>query len=136
MATVGRWVSQHVGTGRPRRGKGTLDEIAAHLAAARHAVVIEGHTDGKGTDSYNQTLSERRANSVRASLASRRPAMTLQWIAKLGLASPKPVMQTVVYDECCDVREGNREESPYSIIDSQPFPEAIKRAVLCRDKAR
>jgi outer membrane protein OmpA-like peptidoglycan-associated protein len=55
---------------RPEAGP-TLDEIAAHLAAASHAVMIEGHTDGKGTDSYNQTLSERRANSVRASLASR-----------------------------------------------------------------
>jgi outer membrane protein OmpA-like peptidoglycan-associated protein len=33
--------------------------------------MIEGHTDAKGTDSYNQTLSERRAISVRASLSSR-----------------------------------------------------------------
>jgi outer membrane protein OmpA-like peptidoglycan-associated protein len=26
---------------------------------------IEGHTDSKGSDAYNQKLSERRANSVR-----------------------------------------------------------------------
>ncbi len=30
-----------------------------------HPVVIEGHTDSKGTDDYNQQLSERRAERVR-----------------------------------------------------------------------
>ncbi len=33
------------------------------------AVLIEGHTDGKGNDRYNQALSERRAESVRRWLA-------------------------------------------------------------------
>jgi len=37
----------------------------------RSPVVIEGHTDGKGTDQYNQTLSERRADSVKKWLAER-----------------------------------------------------------------
>ena len=31
---------------------------------------LEGHTDGKGSDSYNQSLSERRAESVRRELIS------------------------------------------------------------------
>ena len=31
---------------------------------------LEGHTDGKGSDSYNQSLSERRAESVRKELIS------------------------------------------------------------------
>lgn len=31
----------------------------------RSKVLIEGHTDGKGSDEYNQKLSERRANSVK-----------------------------------------------------------------------
>ena len=35
-----------------------------------NAVVIEGHTDNKGTDSYNQTLSENRAESVKDWLVS------------------------------------------------------------------
>jgi outer membrane protein OmpA-like peptidoglycan-associated protein len=32
---------------------------------------IEGHTDNVGKDDYNQTLSEQRANSVRAYLLSK-----------------------------------------------------------------
>ena len=32
-------------------------------------VLVEGHTDGKGTDQYNQKLSEQRADSVRRWLA-------------------------------------------------------------------
>jgi len=33
--------------------------------AGRHPVSIEGHTDGKGTDDYNKTLSEKRALTVK-----------------------------------------------------------------------
>lgn len=32
----------------------------------KHPVTVEGHTDGKGTDAYNQPLSERRAQAVEA----------------------------------------------------------------------
>jgi outer membrane protein OmpA-like peptidoglycan-associated protein len=45
-------------------------EIARHVAAANKAVMIEGHTDGKGSDGYNQGLSERRAAAVRNALVS------------------------------------------------------------------
>ena len=31
-------------------------------------LTIEGHTDSKGTDEYNMTLSQKRANAVRAYL--------------------------------------------------------------------
>jgi outer membrane protein OmpA-like peptidoglycan-associated protein len=55
---------------RPEAGP-TLDEIATRLASRDNAVMIEGHTDGKGTESYNQGLSERRAISVRGSLTAR-----------------------------------------------------------------
>ena len=75
---------------RPEAGP-TLDEIAAHLAAARYAVMIEGHTDGKGTDSYNQTLSERRAISVRASLASR--GLPVDQFVIRGFGKTHPVAQ-------------------------------------------
>ena len=32
--------------------------------------VVEGHTDARGTDAYNQKLSERRANAVREVLVN------------------------------------------------------------------
>ncbi len=44
---------------------------------AAGAALIEGHTDAKGDDAYNQKLSERRAESVR------------QWFARNGLAELK-----------------------------------------------
>ena len=45
----------------------TLEKVAAVLAEYPDApVLIEGHTDSKGKEKYNQNLSERRANSVRA----------------------------------------------------------------------
>jgi outer membrane protein OmpA-like peptidoglycan-associated protein len=45
-----------------------LRELANRSDLARRRIIIEGHTDGKGTDSYNQRLSERRADAVRAAL--------------------------------------------------------------------
>jgi len=44
----------------------TLKQAATLIKEkAKGTVRIEGHTDGKGSDSYNQNLSQRRANSVR-----------------------------------------------------------------------
>lgn len=48
-----------------------LAELARRVAQANKMVMIEGHTDAKGTDSYNQTLSERRATAVRLALVGR-----------------------------------------------------------------
>lgn len=44
----------------------TLEALVPLLAkAGKHPVTVEGHTDAKGSDSYNQTLSEKRARSVK-----------------------------------------------------------------------
>jgi outer membrane protein OmpA-like peptidoglycan-associated protein len=49
----------------------TLKVLAPLLAkAGRHPATVEGHTDAKGSDSYNQTLSENRAKAVRDWLAA------------------------------------------------------------------
>jgi outer membrane protein OmpA-like peptidoglycan-associated protein len=48
-----------------------LAELAQRVVQANKTVMIEGHTDGKGTDTYNQGLSERRAAAVRIALAGR-----------------------------------------------------------------
>jgi len=41
------------------------------LKAGPHPATVEGHTDAKGSDAYNQTLSEKRARTVRDWLAAR-----------------------------------------------------------------
>jgi len=48
-----------------------LAELARRIELARGAVMIEGHTDAIGTETYNQALSERRALAVRGALADR-----------------------------------------------------------------
>jgi len=39
--------------------------------AGKHPVSIEGHTDAKGSDDYNRTLSEKRASTVKQWLVAR-----------------------------------------------------------------
>lgn len=57
------------------KAEDTLKKAAQFIRQRAAGVVrIEGHTDAKGNDAYNQRLSERRAASVR------------QWFAKNGLA--------------------------------------------------
>jgi outer membrane protein OmpA-like peptidoglycan-associated protein len=52
--------------------KTILDQVASALAARPDIKVeIDGHTDGKGSVSYNQKLSERRAASVKAYLVGK-----------------------------------------------------------------
>src|SRR5580765_10732 len=54
---------------RPEAGP-SLERVLAVLKSYPKAqVLIDGHTDGKGNDQYNQKLSERRADSVRRWLA-------------------------------------------------------------------
>lgn len=49
-----------------------LNDVAQVLVDAPHMRVrVEGHTDNQGSDSFNQTLSEKRAASVRDYLVSR-----------------------------------------------------------------
>ena len=44
----------------------TLTALVPLLAkAGKHPVSVEGHTDAKGSDAYNQTLSEKRAGAVK-----------------------------------------------------------------------
>jgi OOP family OmpA-OmpF porin len=46
-------------------GKATLDEMAGNLARLKFiSGTVTGHTDSTGTDAYNQSLSERRAQTV------------------------------------------------------------------------
>ena len=52
-------------------GKKNLDDLISKIKASNYEVVIAvGHTDGKGSEAYNQKLSERRAESVKAYLVN------------------------------------------------------------------
>jgi outer membrane protein OmpA-like peptidoglycan-associated protein len=50
---------------------------------------IEGHTDGIGTDEYNQVLSEKRADAVRGYLIS--SGVTPDHVSAVGLGKANPV---------------------------------------------
>lgn len=50
----------------------TLTALVPLLAqAGKRPAMVEGHTDAKGSDAYNQTLSEKRAQAVKDWLAAR-----------------------------------------------------------------
>ena len=57
---------------------------------AKGTVRVEGHTDSKGTPGYNQTLSERRADSVRRWLVEREGLTGLKFTIQ-GFAATRPV---------------------------------------------
>jgi OOP family OmpA-OmpF porin len=71
--------------------KARLDrDVVARLATCSRidAVVIEGHTDRMGSQQYNQKLSERRAESVKAYLATK--GVERDKIETLGMGKTVP----------------------------------------------
>ena len=86
----------------------TLDEIAARLGAVKYAAMIEGHTDGKGSDAYNQTLSERRAIAIRATLVAR--GLSTDRLNIRGYGKTRPVADNEMPDgsDNPDGRQKNR----------------------------
>lgn len=65
---------------RPEAGP-ALQKVAAVVKSyPKASVLIEGHTDAKGGDEYNQRLSERRAGSVR------------QWLTANGVAAQMTIL--------------------------------------------
>jgi outer membrane protein OmpA-like peptidoglycan-associated protein len=72
--------------------KRNLDEFAKALKDPRlssAAFVVEGHTDGKGGDAYNLTLSERRAQAVVRYLNEKGVATAKLAARGYGKAKPK-----------------------------------------------
>ena len=69
--------------------KPSLDKVVEVLKSYPKASArIEGHTDGKGDAAYNQKLSERRAESVRAWLAGNGASLNM---STRGWGKTKPV---------------------------------------------
>jgi outer membrane protein OmpA-like peptidoglycan-associated protein len=66
-----------------------LDDVANVLSTYDQSVVdVIGHADARGTDEYNQGLSERRASSVAGYLLNRGVIRERLYVAGLGERSP------------------------------------------------
>ena len=72
-------------------------------------VLIEGHTDGKGSDAYNQPLSEQRATSMRDWLLAKEGLKGVKFATK-GFGSKQPVAPNAKPDgsDDPDGRQKNR----------------------------
>ncbi len=79
---------------------------------ARGSVRIVGHTDAKGSDEYNQALSERRANSVKL------------WLREHGGLNPGLILETKGFGETGPV-------APNQTPDGKDYPQgrALNRRV-------
>jgi outer membrane protein OmpA-like peptidoglycan-associated protein len=76
---------------------------------AKGTVRIEGHTDSKGADAYNQKLSERRANSVRDWLVKNEGLKNVRF-STTGFGAKKPAVSNTKPDGADDPdgRQKNR----------------------------
>ncbi|MFI4986754.1 MAG: OmpA family protein [Alphaproteobacteria bacterium] len=94
--------------------RATAADALKHVAALirdhpRSGVRIEGHTDGKGSDSYNQKLSEQRAKSVRDWLADKEGLKGVKFRTE-GFGAKRPVAPNAKPDgsDDPDGRQKNR----------------------------
>lgn len=71
-------------------GISAIDQLASGIRDLTEVnrVVVVGHTDSRGSEAYNQGLSEQRAEAVRAQLASALPNLD---IAAIGRGETRPV---------------------------------------------
>jgi outer membrane protein OmpA-like peptidoglycan-associated protein len=68
----------------------TVDRLAQFMRDyPDRQVMIEGHTDARGSDEFNRSLSERRANAVRDALVAR--SIDGRRIRSVGLGEAYPV---------------------------------------------
>lgn len=78
------------------------------------AVRIEGHTDAKGSDAYNQSLSVRRADAVRQWLVEKEGLKGLNFTTR-GFAAKNPVMPNTKPDGS-DNPEGRQKNRRVEIV--------------------
>ncbi len=106
---------------KPGAGK-TISRIAEFLnSQPDRRLLIEGHTDDRGTDSYNMLLSERRANSVRDALIGQ--GVRADRIRATGLGESYPVATN---DSVAGRQENRRVEVVIATEGEQDFPSAVK----------
>jgi outer membrane protein OmpA-like peptidoglycan-associated protein len=81
---------------------------------AKGTVRIEGHTDSKGNDAYNQKLSERRAASVKTWFTDKEGLRSLQFSTQ-GFGAKKPVVSNTKSDGSDDP-EGRQKNRRVEIV--------------------
>jgi outer membrane protein OmpA-like peptidoglycan-associated protein len=73
------------------RAQSALKQAASLISEkAKGTVRIEGHTDAKGVDAYNQKLSERRAGAVKAWLIGKERVRGVSFVTR-GFGAKHPV---------------------------------------------
>jgi flagellar motor protein MotB len=81
---------------------------------AKGKVRIEGHTDSKGSDAYNQRLSGQRANAVRDWLVEKEGLKQVKFVTR-GFGEVKPVVPNTKLDGSDDP-EGRQKNRRVEII--------------------
>lgn len=100
-----------------------IDRLAAFLQESPdRALLIEGHTDARGTEAFNEDLSERRANAVRDALVAQ--GIDPQRLRTVGLGEGYPVATN---DTVAGQQENRRVEIIVSDAEGE-FPDSIRRA--------
>lgn len=98
-----------------REAEPALEKVVTVLRSyPRSAITIEGHTDGKGSDAYNQRLSERRAGAVLAWLQGRAGLPEAKFAAS-GWGAKRPIAPNVKPDGSDDP-EGRRKNRRVEIV--------------------
>lgn len=97
------------------KAQSALKQAAALIRdKARGATRIEGHTDAKGSDAYNQKLSERRALAVKAWLTNKEGLRNAQFLTQgFGARKPKTPNQK---PDGADNPEGRQQNRRVEII--------------------
>lgn len=99
---------------KPQAGTALKNVAAVLKEKARGPVRIEGHTDAKGSDAYNQSLSVRRADAVRQWLVEKE-GLKGRNITTQGFAAKNPVAPNAKPDGSDDP-EGRQKNRRVEII--------------------
>jgi outer membrane protein OmpA-like peptidoglycan-associated protein len=98
------------------KAAGALGDVATLIKekGQNRAVRIEGHTDARGGDAYNQKLSERRADAVKQYLVQKE-GLSAQRIATQGFGAKSPVASNTKPDGSDDP-EGRQKNRRVEIV--------------------
>lgn len=100
----------------------TIDKLASYLLKyPQQRILVEGHTDSRGTDTYNQDLALRRANAVGTALYSRGVSRDRVSVRSLGELYP------VASNDSAAGRQQNRRVEVVISDKDGSFPAAAKR---------